>query len=175
MGNSAYLIGGIGFVLIAAHYLVIRASARDRALRWLGENHYRVRSFRSAWLRTMTPSSFYRNSDRAFDFIAEVDDRDLGGAGKVRLRVWMDWLGKINDDVESQWIDMPSGGVETAKPLMDRLADAQLDILRRVQAGQTRLEMNEHVEALKHRGMLTSDGILEVTDAGREWLASQHK
>ena len=121
----------------------------------------------------MTPSSFYRNSDRAFDFIAEVDDRDLGGAGKVRLRVWMDWLGKINNDVESQWIDMPSGGVELDKPLMARLADAQLDILRRVQRGETRFEMNEHIEALRHRGMLTSDGRLEITDAGKIWLESQ--
>jgi len=196
--NSTYLITGIAILLVTVHYMVMRGNAAERARRWLGEHHYRVRSFRSAWFRTMSASSFYRNTDRAFDFIAEVDDRDLGGTGTVRLRVWTDWLGKINNDVEDDWITMPAGEATADKPLMVRLADAQLDILRRVSAGETTIyargqenfdETVDHIEALANRGMLTrapavedgrpgrsrysSIGSLVVTPEGKAWLESQ--
>jgi hypothetical protein len=93
---------------------------------------------------------------------------------------------------------MPSGGIASDRPLMDRLADAQLDILRRVSSGETTLnprrsenvdETIEHVEALGRRGMLTFDPRIEVghpgrlryssitslavTDDGRRWLTQQ--
>ncbi len=190
-------------VLSSAQYIVRRAKAKDRAEEWLRQHHYRVTSLRMAWIRAATPASFFRNSDRAFDFIAEVQDRELGGAGTLRLRIWTDWLGMLDREVETDWIHMPARGSPTDLPLMERLANAQLDILRRVSSGETTFyaprsreqeagafdQSIEHVYALERRGMLTHDapvedcrrgrpryssiGSLAITAQGRKWLDSQ--
>jgi hypothetical protein len=198
-----YLIIAAVAVFSIGHYMVRRSQAQDRARQWLAAHHYRVRSFRTAWFGAMTFRTLYRNSDRAFNFIAEVDDTQLGGTGRVRLRVWADWLGMINNEVEVDWLEQPKGGEVGTEPLMDRLADAQLDILRRVSAGETAFyaprpneegaegfdEFVEHVHALGRRGMLmhgvpvedgrrnrgrySSIGSLSITPGGRKWLESQ--
>lgn len=66
-----------------------------------------------------------------------MQDRELGGAGRLRLRIWTDWLGMLDREPEIDWIDMPARGSPTDPSLMERLADAQLDILRRVSSGET--------------------------------------
>jgi hypothetical protein len=183
--------------------MVRRSQAQGRARQWLAAHHYRVRSFRTAWFGAVTFGTLYRNTNRAFNFIADVDDLQLGGTGRVRLRVWTDWLGMIDGEVEVDWLQKPKGGEGEAEPLMERLADAQLEILRRVSAGETAFyaprlneegaagfdEFVEHIYALQRRGMLvhgapvedgrrgrgrySSIGSLSVTPEGRKWLESQ--
>lgn len=83
----------------------------------------------------MTP---FRNNDWAVDFIAEVDDLRLGGFGKVKLRVWTDWLGMIDREPESSWDRMPTeddGGARA--PEAQNGLDSQLALLRRAAAGQS--------------------------------------
>jgi hypothetical protein len=190
-------------VLSVSHYMVRRSQARSRARQWLAAHHYRVHSFRTAWFGAPTFSTFYRNSDRAFNFIADVEDTQLGGTGTIRLRAWTDWLGMIDREVEVDWIRMPAGGGSGAELLMDRLADAQIGILRRISSGETAFyaprssepgagefdDFVEHVYALQRRGMLmhgapvedgrpgrerySSIGSLSITPAGRKWLESQ--
>ncbi|MEO8192368.1 MAG: hypothetical protein ABI681_00865 [Gemmatimonadales bacterium] len=186
--ETTYLFAGAAVLLSTMYYFMLRAAARSRAENWLRENRYRVRSFRMAWFGPMTFSTAFRNTDRSFSFIAEVDDTQLGGTGTVRLRVWMDWLGTISQDVEVDWIEMPAGGAGDAEPLMDRLADAQLDILRRVSTGETAFYAPrpneegagaegfdlfvEHIFALKQRGMLLHGTPVEDGRPGRGLYSS---
>lgn len=202
--ESLYLVMGAFVVLSAGQYLMRRSVAKASAEQWLQRHGYRAKSLRFAWFSPMTPRGLFRNRDRAIDFIAEVGDTQLGGSGKVRLRVWTNWIGTVGQDVEVDWIQMPANQTfEEDQPLMLRLADAQLDILRRVSAGETSFyaprsskpdtgefdELMEHVAALERRGMLThaapveaaSSGRsryayvsgLEVTPSGKKWLESQ--
>ncbi len=201
-GESLYLLVGVVVALSIVQYVWRMSVARGGARNWLRQHHYRVRNFRLSWFGSATFAGLYRNSDRAFSFIAEIDDTQLGGSGKVRLRVWTDWLGMIDRNVEVDWLSIPKGGGEAA-PVMDRLADAQLAILQRVAGGETafyapRSSENspidfdmfiEHVFALANRGMLqhgspvenlssartryASIGSLSLTAQGRKWLESQ--
>ena len=190
-------------VLAVVHYTYRRARAKAAAEQWLRMHHYRLRSLTTPWFRmTGFATSWLRNSNNAFDFQATVEDTQLGGTGTVFLRVWMDWVGEINDEIEVVWGEMPEGhsGRESA-PLWERLADAQLGVLRRVAGGETALyaprnleasgtkfsELVEHVQALSRCGMLTcgeprldgrsnqciSIGDLAVTEDGKRWLESQ--
>jgi hypothetical protein len=148
----------------------------------------------------MFAPSFLRNSNNAFDFEAVVEDRDLGGEARLFLRVWANWIGQFDGEVEVV-IDEISRG-EEAHPLMERLADAQAAILQRVADGETAFyaprrseggeagfnELVEHILALSRRGMITCDAPsvdsrsttdyrsidnIALTPAGRSWLESQ--
>ena len=155
-------------------------SAKNVAIDWLREHHYRVVEFRYLWLGVMAfAPRLFRNANNAFSFEAVVNDSDLGGTGTVRLRVWTSWLGIANTDVDVVWKEMPEGGTEGGnedrtdgvRPLGDRLADAQLGLLHRIAAGETAFyapregagdgsgaeydEMVEHLLALTRRGMIT--------------------
>lgn len=139
-----------------------------------------------------------------FTFVAIVDDKQLGGTGKVFLRVWSNWTHTGTNDVEVVWDTMPQSGLPGApQPLWERLADAQLSALRRIADGETTFyapkrneesetfdELIEHVQALAQRGMITSgqprsdgrDGVqytsigdLRITNEGQKWLESQSK
>lgn len=153
------------------HWWWRRQRARGIADRWLSQHGYRVRSLHVSYLDVrprfrMTP---FRNNDWAVDFRAEVDDTRLGGTGKVRLRVWTDWLGMIDREPEISWEQMPTeenGGAESPET---QWQGAQIAILRRAAAGEytfrpdandpaARREFDEtveHVLALQRRGLLT--------------------
>ena len=114
-------MAGAGLLVVSIGHMIWRhARARDIAERWLAQHRYRVRSLRlSYWDAPMrfrvTP---FRNNDWAVDFRAEVDDMRLGGTGKVRLRVWTDWLGMIDREPEVSWDRMPTeedGGPQSAE------------------------------------------------------------
>lgn len=200
--ESLYLVVAAFALLSAGQYVVRRSVSKASAEQWLQRHGYRAKSLRFAWFSPMTPRGLFRNRDRAIDFIADVGDTQLGGSGTVRLRVWTNWFGTVEQDVEVDWIQTPATGTfEEDKPLMIRLADAQLDILRRVSAGETSFyaprssepdtgefdELMEHVGALERRGMLThaapvqaarpgrsryvSVSGLAVTASGEKWLA----
>jgi hypothetical protein len=178
-----------------------RQRAREIAEQWLARNRYRVRSLRvSYWgspgLFKLTP---FRNTDWAVDFRAEVDDTRLGGTGKIRLRVWTDWVGMMEREPEISWDRMPTDE-PGAPPSTDMSwAESQLAVLRRVVDGETTFRPDgrdpavrrafddtvEHVMALQRRGLLTcatpiaelkADAQyaavtnLELTDAGRAAL-----
>lgn len=203
-GESLYLVMAAFVVLSVGQFVMRRSVSKARAEQWLQGHGYRAKSLRAAWFSPMTPRGLFRNRDRAFDFIAEVGDTQLGGSGTVRLRVWTNWVGTEGQDVEVDWIQMPANQpFEEDQPLMLRLANAQLDILRRVSAGETSFyaprsskpdtgefdELMEHVGALERRGMLTHAAPVEaarsgrskyayvsdlaVTRSGKEWLESQ--
>lgn len=168
--NAVFLVGAL-FVLSVGHWWWRRRRARDIAERWLAQHRYRVRSLRQSYWNSrprfrMTP---FRNNDWAFDFRAEVDDMRLGGTGLVRLRVWTDWLGVIDREPEISWDRMPTednGGTRTPET---QWADSQIDVLRRVAAGEStfrppahdavaRAEFDgtvEHLLALQRRGLVT--------------------
>ena len=110
--ESAFLLAGVIVVVCIVQYRRGFAVAKDTAHEWLAQHHYRVRSFRSSWLGIGGLAGLHSRSKRAFTFVAEVDDASLGGTGKIRLRVWTDWLGKIDPDVEVDWISMPAGGAD---------------------------------------------------------------
>jgi hypothetical protein len=196
-----YVVAVAFAVVSTGWYLWRRAMARDIAEQWLRQHHYHVLSLRAPWLRmAMFAPSFLRNSNNAFDFEAIVEDRDLGGEARMFLRVWANWMGQFDGEVEVV-IDEISHG-EEAHPLMERLADAQSAVLHRIANGETAFygprrseggeaefnELVEHVLALSRRGMITCgtptvDGRnvgnyasiekIGLTPAGRSWLVSQ--
>ena len=157
-------------VLSIGHWLWRRTTARDIAERWLGQHHYRVRNLRTVfWSGSprfrATP---FRNNDWAFDFTAEVDDMRLGGTGKVRLRVWTDWLGMIDREPEISWVRMPTEENGGAQSPETQWVDAQLALMRRAAAGESTFRPEgrdataraafdttvEHLLALSRRGLL---------------------
>lgn len=167
--KNAYTFMVLMFVASISHYWWRRRRARDIAERWLAQNRYRVRSLRVSYWNNrprfrMTP---FRNNDWAVDFRAEVDDMRLGGTGKVRLRVWTDWLGMIDREPEISWDQMPTeeSGVETPET---QWANAQIALLRRIAAGESSMRPDgrdaparaefdatvEHVLALQRRGLV---------------------
>ncbi len=177
--------------------------AKGIAQDWLREHHYRVMKLSLPWFRGMVfPPSLLRNTNRAFVFEAIIDDEDLGGTGAVWLRVWTTWLGTTDSDVDVVWKRMPHGGMDEYRPLVERLADEQLGLMRRVAAGETRFyaprrfekdgakydEMVEHLLALSRRGMITCTepepgvkGVTQYSDvadvalmaAGQDFLKSR--
>lgn len=177
-----------------------RAAAKDAAEAWLRQHHYHVVALHAPWLRmAMFAPRLFRNENNAFDFEATVEDRNLGGEARLFLRVWANWMGELNGEIEVVVDEISRGD---AHPLMERLADAQAAILRRVADGETAFyaprrseggqeEFNglvEHVMALSRRGMITCDtpsidgrattnytsiDNIALTRAGRTWLESQ--
>jgi hypothetical protein len=196
-----YIVASVFAVLSTFWYLWRRATAKGVAEQWLRQHHYHVVALRAPWLRMpIFASSFLRNSNNAFDFEAIVEDRDLGGESRLFLRVWANWMGQFDGEVEVV-IDEISHG-EEAHPLMEQLADAQSTVLHRIANGETAFyaprrsegggpefdELVEHVLALSRRGMLTCDAPsvdgrattsytsvdnIALTPAGRKWLDSQ--
>lgn len=203
MSQPAVLAAAV--VLLGIAHTVWRwSTAKNIAEQWLEQHHYRTKSLRTAWFGAMLfAPALLRSSRNAFVFLANVDDKELGGTGELGLRVWLTFFGAQNGDVETAWKRMPEGGDIRAEPLMERLADAQISVLRRVAAGETAFyaprhpdesqqrefdELVEHVLALSARGMLThgapvtdgrpgsgyeSIGSLGLTQSGRAWLESQ--
>jgi hypothetical protein len=196
-----YIVAAVFVLLSSFWYLWRRATAKGVAEQWLRQHHYHVVALRAPWLRMpMFAPSFLRNSNNAFDFEAIVEDRDLGGESRLFLRVWANWMGQFDGEVEVV-IDEISRG-EEAHPLMERLADAQSAVLHRIANGETAFyaprrseggeaefnELVEHVLALSRRGMITCgtptvDGRnttnytsvdnIALTPAGKTWLESQ--
>jgi hypothetical protein len=148
----------------------------------------------------MFAPAIFRNNNNAFDFEAIVEDRDLGGEACMFVRVWANWMGQFDGEVEVV-IDEISHG-EEAHPLMERLADAQSAVLHRISNGEGAFyaprrseggeaefnELVEHVLALSRRGMITCgtptvDGRnvgnyasiekIALTPARRSWLEAQ--
>ena len=158
-------------VLSAGHWWWRRIKAREIAEQWLHQNRYRVKSLRVSYLNfqprfRLTP---FRNNDWAVDFRAEVDDVRLGGTGKVRLRVWTDWLGMIDREPEISWEQMPTEEPGSAKNPETQWLDSQIALLRRAASGEStfrpegrdpvaRSEFDslvEHILAMQRRGLLT--------------------
>jgi hypothetical protein len=189
------------FALSLGHWWWRRVKAREIAEQWLHQHRYRVRSLRVSYWNMqprfrMTP---FRNNDWAVDFRAEVDDVRLGGTGKVRLRVWTDWLGMIDREPEISWEQMPTEEHGGARAPESQWLDAQIGLLRRVAGGEStfrpegrdaaaRTEFDETVEhllAMQRRGLvkcstpmaeLRADAQysvitdVEITDDGRRAL-----
>lgn len=173
--QTALLVGAAVTIAGSLHHWWRHARARDAAHEWLRGHHYRVRDLSVPWFSGMIfGPSLFRNSDNAFDFRAVVDDRELGGTGTVRLRVWMNRMGVIDREIEVLWEQMPDENSEEsgsfpAPPLAERLMGAQLDLLRRIAEGETFFslprsgqydgavfdQLVEHVLALSRRGLIT--------------------
>jgi hypothetical protein len=178
--------------------------AKSTAEDWLRRHHYRTRELRMPWIHgAIFAPAWGRNSNNAFVFRAVIDDTDLGGTGSLWLRVWTTWFGNIDNEVEVVWDKMPDGLVDGAKPLFDRLQDAQLALLRRIGDGETAFysprhpengggpefdEMVEHLLALSRRGLITCNeprpgrigqtqysdiSNVALTPEGRSFLASK--
>src|SRR5688572_6644930 len=197
-----YIIGVVISLVVGGHYAVTRAGAERRAHRWLRQHHYRVVSLRTPLFRMprFAPRMF-RDSDNVFDFEALVEDTQLGGTAKLSLRVWTDFLGRRDGEVEV-FVDEISSA-EEVPPLFGRLADAQIAVLRRIAEGETEFypprrsdmsgenfnELAEHVLALSRRGMITcgrpvmdatarnymSIGDVALTLDGNAWPMEQEK
>lgn len=163
-----------GAILLAviAHSIWRYHTARGVAEEWLAQHRYRVRKLGMGWsiLPRFAPKLF-RNEDRAWQFRAEVDDLRLGGTGVVWLRVWTDWMGLVDREVEVNWELMPRPVDADSETLDDRLMDAQVELLARVDRGESTFrsrsrsiddggafdEVVEHVMALERRGLVTCD------------------
>jgi hypothetical protein len=189
------------FALSLGHWWWRRLKAREIAEHWLHQHRYRVRSLRVSYWNMqprfrMTP---FRNNDWAVDFRAEVDDVRLGGTGKLRLRVWTDWLGMIDREPEISWEQMPTEDNGGTRAPESQWLDAQIALLRRIADGESTFrpegrdavartqfdETVEHLLAMQRRGLvkcstpmaeLRADAQysaitdLEITDDGRRAL-----
>lgn len=166
------LFAAAAVILFAVgHYAWRRQIARDRAEHWLAENRYHVRELRVPWFVGIGrfPPTLLRSSKNAFVFRAVVEDKSFGGTGVVWLRVWTGWLGTLGDDVEVSWERMPKRDAGDALPIEERWAARQLDLLRRIQAGETTFrpsghdpaagaefdELVEYLLAMQRRGLIT--------------------
>jgi hypothetical protein len=168
---TGYGWAGALLALSVAHWLWRRIKAREIAEQWLQQHRYRVRSLRVSYFNMqprfrLTP---FRNNDWAVDFRAEVDDVRLGGTGKVRLRVWTDWLGMIDREPEISWERMPTEENGGARTLETQWVDSQIALRRRVAdgestfrpegrdaAGRTEFDRTvEHLLAMQRRGLVT--------------------
>ena len=165
---------GWGAALVAlsvAHWIWRRMKAREIAEQWLQQHRYRVKSLRVSYVNfqprfRLTP---FRNNDWAVDIQAEVDDTRLGGTGKLKLRVWTDWLGMIDREPEISWIHMPTEDNGGARAPESQWLDAQIALLRRVADGESTFRPDsrdpaartafdqtvEHLLAMQRRGLLT--------------------
>ena len=181
-------IAAAGVVALSlGHWWWRRTTARGIAERWLGQHHYRVHRLRTVfWSGSprfrATP---FRNNDWAFDFKADVDDMRLGGTGKVRLRVWTDWLGMIDREPEISWDRMPTEDDGGARTPETQWADSQIALLRRAAAGESTFrpagndaaararfdEEVEHLLALNRRGLVTCSTPIAELRSGAQYAA----
>ncbi|MDP9176137.1 MAG: hypothetical protein M3O61_00490 [Gemmatimonadota bacterium] len=171
INNNPIFLLGLGFVVLGVgHYWWRFTRAKSTAEEWLRQHHYRVRQLRVPLFSGMNLApSWVRNSENAFTFRAIIDDTELGGTGTLCLRVWINWLGTVYDEVEIAWEHQPDGLVKDEHPLFERLFDTQLALLQRVADGETsfyspRRSQNggaefdqtvEHLLALSRRGLIT--------------------
>lgn len=158
-------------IVAIGHYLWRRQIARDRAERWLAENKYEVRELRVPWFVGIRrfPVLLWRSSKNAIVFRAIVEDKSFGGTGVVWLRVWTGWLGTLGDDVDVSWERMPKRAGDDDAPIEERWAERQLQLLRRIQDGETTFrligrdpkagaefdELVEYLLAMQRRGLIT--------------------
>ena len=161
----------MGFVFAAiifaafVHYAWQRRTARDIVDRWLRENKFRARELRVPWFSVGNfPMRFFRSSKSAVVFRAVVEDRSFGGTGVVWFRVWPG-----RDEIEVDWKKMPERAAQDKPPLEEQWRTRQLDLLRRIHAGETTFrlrghdptdgaefdELVEYLLALQRRGFVT--------------------
>ena len=171
--QTIILFAGAIMVLGIGQYWFRYNNAKSVAQGWLQEHHYRVVEFRFLWFGGITfAPRLFRNSNNAFAFQAVVNDSELGGTGVVWLRVWTNWFGVADSDIDVVWKEMPDGEADGGvQPLSDRMADAQLGLIHRIASGETTFyaprereggnaglvydETVEHLLALSRRGMIT--------------------
>ncbi|HEV8218059.1 MAG TPA: hypothetical protein VGP95_19540 [Gemmatimonadaceae bacterium] len=166
----------MGFVVAAiiivalAHYAWQRRAARDIVDRWLMENRFRAVDLRIPWFSVGNfPMKLFRSQKSAVVFRAVVEDRSFGGTGIVWFRVWPGLAGKLGEEIEVSWEKMPERAAEDAPPLEEGWWSRQLELLRRVQRGETTFrlrghdpeqgkafdELVEYLLALQRRGLVT--------------------
>jgi hypothetical protein len=164
-----YVIGFIIFVGLA-HYAWQRRAARDIVDRWLMENRFRAVDLRIPWFSVGNfPLTFFRSQKSAVVFRGVVEDRSFGGKGVVWFRVWPGLAGKLGEEIEVSWEKMPERAAEDEPPLEEGWWTHQLELLRRIQRGETTFrlrghdpaqgkefdELVEYLLALQRRGLIT--------------------
>lgn len=197
-----FVVAAIIFVALA-HYAWQRRAARDIVERWLMENRFRARELRVPWFSVGNfPMTFFRSQKSAVVFRAVVEDRSLGGTGIVWFRVWPGLAGKLGEELEVNWEKMPARAAEDEPPLEEGWWARQLELLRRVQRGETTFrlrghdpeqgkefdELVEYLLAMQRRGLITFGTPLAnlrgesqyaavtdviLTHAGEEFLARE--
>jgi hypothetical protein len=176
--------------------------ARLIAESWLREHHYRVLKLGLGGFSFFRfAPRLFRNDDSAFAFRAFVEDKQLGGAGIVWLRVWTDRLGMIEREPEISWERRPIPlEIAPAQP-EEQWEQAQRVLLRHIARGTTSFtaprreapdampfdELIEHLLAMQNRGLIACSApvesrkpgaryelieFVELTDAGRAYLDS---
>lgn len=196
------LIGGLVVVGAAARAWWRYGEARWIAESWLREHHYKVLTLRLGWFSFVrfTPR-FFRNDDSAFAFRAFVEDKQLGGAGIVWLKVWTDRLGLIAREPDISWERRPVPLDVTPAQPEEQWEQAQRALLRRIARGTSSFtaprhqapdampfdELVEHLLAMQNRGLIACSTpvasrrqdtrydmieFVELTDAGRAYLDS---
>jgi hypothetical protein len=141
----------MGLVLAAiiavalAHYAWQRRAARDIVERWLMENRFRARELRVPWFSVgHFPISLFRSQKSAVVFRGVVEDRTFGGTGIVWFRVWPGLAGKLGEEIEVNWEKMPERAAEDKPPLEEGWWARQLELLRRIQQGETTFRLRGH-------------------------------
>jgi len=197
------LVVAVIILVALAHYAWQRRAARDIVERWLMENRFRARELRIPWFSVGNfPMTFFRSQKSAVVFRAVVEDRSLGGTGTVWLRVWPGLAGKLGEEIEVNWEKMPARVAEDAPPLEEGWWTRQLELLRRIQRGETTFrlrghdpaqgaefdELVEYLLAMQRRGLITFGTPLanlrgdsqyaavtdvSITQAGKELLARE--
>jgi len=138
------VVAGIIFVAIA-HYAWQRRAARDIVDRWLMENRFRARELRIPWFSVgHFPLTFFRSQKSAVVFRGIVEDRTFGGTGTVWFRVWPGLAGKLGDEIEVEWEKMPERAGDDKPPLEQGWWARQLELLRRIQRGETTFRLRGH-------------------------------
>jgi len=163
------VVAGI-IVAALAHYMWQRRAARDIVDRWLMENRFRARELRVPCLSVGNfPLTFFRSQKSAVVFRAVVEDRSFGGTGIVWFRVWPGLAGKMGEEIEVNWEKMPRPTEEDPPPLEEGWWTRQLELLRRIQRGETTFrlrghdpeqgkefdELVEYLLAMQRRGLIT--------------------
>lgn len=157
-------------LVVFAHYAWQRRAARDIVERWLMENRFRARELRVPWFSVGNfPMTFFRSQKSAVVFRGVVEDRSFGGTGVVWFRVWPGLAGKLGEELEVSWEKMPERAVEDQPPLEEGWWMRQLELLRRIQRGETTFrlrghdptqgkefdELVEYLLAMQRRGLIT--------------------
>jgi hypothetical protein len=147
-----------------------RDAAQDAAERWLLRHRYRLRRLRpSVGGGPHFPLRLSRDSDAAFVYRAEIEDRAMGGTGVVWMRDWVDWTGSvIDDEPEVVWERFPRWETPQESPTRT-YETAQLALLRRVADGESVFRRSassldasgepfsrvvDHLQALERRGLV---------------------
>ena len=180
---SYWTIGTVVAAAALGHWWWRREKAREIVERWMERHRYRIVEVRRPWfsLPRFGPS-LWRDSDDAFEFRVTVQDLRLGGTGILWARVWADWLGMIEKDVEISWERMPDAGAGESDATESRWSETQLALLQQAADGQESFrpdgndaaaraafdEVVEHILALNRRGLVRcSPPVANVRGAGQ--------